>query len=73
MEDGMTRDLAALLETKGGTLYKYLEIGDRFVFSMDHADKPYAILVKTARGYRHEVGGNQFTTGARTAVFKLDK
>jgi len=30
-------------------------------------------LVKTARGYRHEVGGNQFTTGARTAVFKLDK
>lgn len=55
----------------GGTLFKSLPIGARFVFSKDHADKPYAILIKTRRGYRHEIGGRQFTTGARTATFRL--
>lgn len=55
----------------GETLFKNLPIDARFVFSRDHIDKPYAILIKTMYGYRHEIGGGQFTTGARTACFRL--
>ena len=55
----------------GPAMFKSLPVGARFVFSADHADKPYAILVRTAHGYRHEIGGRQFTTGARTACFAL--
>jgi hypothetical protein len=73
LPEDLERDLAALVaaDADGGTLFKYLSVGDRFVFSKDHADKPYAILIKTATGYRHEVGGKLFKTGARTAVFKI--
>lgn len=62
---------AAKVFGMGETLFKNIPLGARFVFSMDHADKPYAILVRTKGGYRHEVGGRQFTTGARTACFVL--
>lgn len=55
----------------GNTIYKALRNGDRFVFCVDHADKPYAILVKHKNGYRHEIGGRLFKTGALTAVFKI--
>jgi hypothetical protein len=55
----------------GETMFKSLPTGARFVFSRDDAGKPYAILVRTANGYRHEIGGRQFKTGARTACFRL--
>lgn len=57
----------------GETIFKNLPIGARFVFQKHEADKPYAILIKTSpRGYRHEVGGRQWDTGARAACFKLE-
>ena len=55
----------------GPTMFKSIRPGQRFVFSMDHIGRPYAILVKTANGYRHETGGRQFRTGQRTACFVL--
>jgi hypothetical protein len=55
----------------GETLFKNLPVGARFVFDRDHASRDYQILVKTANGYRHEIGGRQFKTGARTACFSL--
>lgn len=55
----------------GGWMFKSLQPGDRFVFQKEDADKPHCILVKTTHGYRHEVGGRQWKTGARTACFKL--
>jgi len=64
------RDLdAALCGT--GTMFKHLAEGDRFVFNPDDAQRPYAILIKTKNGYRHEVGGRKWKTGARTAVHPL--
>jgi hypothetical protein len=55
----------------GETQFKNLPVGARFVFNKDDADRPFCILVKTARGYRHEVGGRHWKTGARTACFRL--
>jgi hypothetical protein len=57
---------------QGDTLFKNVPVGARFVFRRDEADKDYCILVRTARGYRHEVGGRQFTTGARVGCFVLE-
>lgn len=56
----------------GETLFKSLPVGARFVFDREDAQRPHCILVKTASGYRHEVGGRQWKTGARTACCRLD-
>ena len=75
MTDTSERDADAALWAgvldMGETLFKCLPIGSRFVFSREHARQPYAILIKTKNGYRHEVGGRQFKTGSRTACFRL--
>ncbi len=65
------RDVAALVATPGSTLFKYLTLGTRFVFDPAHASMEACILIKTANGYRHEVGGKQWKTGARTACYRL--
>ncbi|MBY0561522.1 hypothetical protein [Hyphomicrobium sp.] len=70
------RDADACLWAKelglGETLFKSVPLGARFVFDRDHFGKDYAILIKCANGYRHEVGGRIWSTGARTACFVLD-
>ena len=67
------RDADAMLWARalgmGETMFKSLPVGARFVFRKEDADRPHCILVKTANGYRHEVGGRQWKTGARTACF----
>lgn len=53
------------------TIFKALHPGERFVFNHEDKDRAQYVLVKTAHGYRHEIGGRQWKTGARTAVFPL--
>lgn len=65
------RDVAALAAVPGATLFKYLNVGTRFVFDPTHATISACVLVKTERGYRHEVGGKQWKTGARVACYPL--
>ena len=53
-------------------LFGSLPLGARFVFDPADKDRPHCILVKTAkRGYRHEIGGRQWTTSARSACLSL--
>jgi hypothetical protein len=67
-------DQAALAQVRAGaTLFKSLETGARFVFNPDDADRPHCVMVRTARGYRHEIGGRQWSTGARVACYRLDR
>ena len=68
------RDLAALAQSApGATLFKALPTGARFVFNPDDAGRPQCILIRTARGYRHEIGGRQWLTGTRVACYRLDR
>jgi len=53
------------------TTFSLLPVGARFVFNADDVDKPYAVLVRTKGGYRHEIGGRQWRTGARVACYRL--
>lgn len=65
-------DIRALAWAKPGyTLFRYLAIGERFVF--DHENQsPEAILIKTANnGYRHAIGGRQWATLARVLVYPV--
>ena len=55
----------------GDSLFKHLPIGARFVFSREDMARPHCILVKHANGYRHEIGGRLWKTGARTACYKV--
>ena len=67
------RDADAYLCGKpGATLFKNVGIGKEFVFRPDHADKDFCILVRTKNGYRHKIGGRQFTTGARVPCYILE-
>lgn len=70
MPNQMSPDLDAAL-SGSGVLFKHLKAGDRFVFNKDDKDRPHCILVKTCHGYRHEVDGRQWKTGARTAVHPI--
>ncbi len=67
-----TSELATLAERPGATLFKWLPVGTRFVFNRDDAERPHAVLIRTARGYRHEVGGREWRTGACAACYRLE-
>lgn len=71
-------DAAAYSSSKGGTLFKYLRPGERFMFDASNLrdylagyGKAECVLVKTKHGYRHEIGGRQFGTGARVTVYRI--
>ena len=55
----------------GRTLFKNIPMGARFVFFAGQIDRPECILIRTASGYRHEIGGRVWKTGARTACVTL--
>ena len=55
------------------TLFKNLLPGELFVTNPEYADKDYCILIRTKNGYRHKIGGRQFTTGARVACYKIGR
>ena len=55
----------------GETLFREVAVGQRFVFQKDDCERPHCILLRTKTGYRHEIGGRIFKTGARTACFLL--
>ena len=54
-----------------GSLFKDIPTGARFVFRADQADSAACILIRTPSGYRHEIGGRVWKTGARTACHLL--
>jgi hypothetical protein len=63
---------AARLHGVPPTLFKNVPVGARFTFRPDEAGRPHAILVRTANGYRHEIGGRQWRTGARVPCFLIE-
>lgn len=70
------RDAAASIWARelgmGETMFKNIPVGSRFVmFNRENAEHESCILIRTKSGYRHEVGGRVWKTGARTACFLL--